>query len=168
LILNGVTGAITGTPTAPGTFNFSITATDATGCTGSRLYTMTIASPGCPAITVSPSTLPPGNAQMQYSQTVSASGGTAPYTFTVSAGSLPNGLTLNPATGLISGIPQQSGLSNFTIQATDSVGCIGNRTYLFAVTPFVPANGPTLDPVGLAILMILLIGAGLFVINKTS
>ena len=98
LVLNSVSGAITGVPTAAGTFNFTITATDATGCAGSRLYTVTMASPGCPAITLSPTTLPPAMALAPYSQAITASGGTAPYTYTVSAGALPQGLVLNPAT----------------------------------------------------------------------
>jgi hypothetical protein len=168
LILNPATGSITGTPTAPGTFTFSITATDSTGCSGSRLYTMTIASAGCSVITLSPSTLPPGTAQTFYSQFVTASGGTGTYVYTVSAGALPNGFTLNPATGLISGSTLQSGLFNFTIRATDTMGCIGARPYSIAIAAFVPAGGPTLDTAGLIILMILLIGAGLFVMNRSS
>jgi len=167
LILNPTTGAITGTPTTAGTFTFTITATDATGCTGSRLYEMTIASVGCPAITLSPTTLPPAMAQQPYSQQVTASGGTAPYVYTISSGALPSGLTLNPATGVISGATLQSGLFTFRVQATDSVGCIGSRSYTLAVA-VAAAGGPTLGFAGLAILMVLLVGAGLFVMNKLS
>src|SRR3954454_6474900 len=88
LVLNSASGAITGTPTTAGTFTFTITATDANGCTGSRLYTISIASPGCPAIVLSPTTLPPGMAQTPYAQTITASGGTAPFTFAITAGAL--------------------------------------------------------------------------------
>jgi hypothetical protein len=169
LLLNSATGAITGTPNSAGTFTFSITATDVTGCTGSRLYTIIIASPGCPAITLSPSTLPPGTAQTPYSQSVTASGGTAPYTYTIAAGALPPGLTLNPATGLISGVPVLAGLFNVTIRATDAVGCVGSRAYTIGIAPFIaPAGGPTLDVVGLIVLMVLLAVAGVFVLGKVS
>ena len=168
LILNSSTGAITGTPTTAGTFTFTITATDANGCTGSRQYTITIASPGCPAIILSPTTLPPGQNQQPYVQTITASGGTAPYTFTIASGALPVGLSLS-STGLLSGTPQQSGIFNFTIRATDSVGCQGSRAYSLAILPAAaPAGGPTLSFAGLMILTVLLAAAGVFVMNKLS
>jgi hypothetical protein len=168
LILNSASGAITGTPTTAGTFTFTITATDANGCTGSRLYTITIASPGCPAITLSPTTLPPGQNLQPYSQTITASGGTAPYTFTIASGALPVGLVLSP-TGLISGTPAQSGIFNVTIRATDSVGCQGSRAYSLVILPaLAPAGGPTLSFAGLMILTVLLAAAGVFVMNRLS
>lgn len=162
LTLNGTTGAIAGTPTAAGTFTFSITATDANGCSGSRLYTITIASPGCAAITLSPTTLPPGVAQQFYSQTIIASGGTAPYVYTVASGTLPLGLTLNPATGVISGTPLQTGLFTFTIRATDQNGCVGSMPYTITILAAV-AGVPTLDGWALAILGVLLAAVGVFV-----
>ncbi len=169
LLLNSSTGAIAGTPTTVGTFTFTITATDATGCTGSRLYTITIASPGCPAIVLSPTTLPPGQILVPYVQTITASGGTAPYTFAIAGGALPPGLTLNPATGLISGTPLVTGIFNVTIRATDSVGCQGSRAYALAILAAIqPEGGPTLSLIGLMILTVLLAAAGLFVMNRLS
>jgi len=165
LILNSVSGAITGVPTTAGTFNFTITATDATGCAGSRLYTVTMASAGCPAITLSPTTLPPAMAQAPYSQAVTASGGTAPYAYTVSAGALPPGLVLNPATGLISGAPLQGGIFNFTIQATDANGCIGANPYTMTVLA-AGANIPMLDPRSLSILVVLIAAVGAFAMRR--
>ncbi len=126
LTLNPSTGQISGTPTAAGTFNFDITATDANGCTGVTSYSITMS---CPAITVNPSTLPDGTVGALYDQTVSGSGGTAPYTFTVTNGSLPTGLTLNPSTGQISGTPSVAGPFNFDITATDANGCSGVTSY---------------------------------------
>lgn len=144
LTLNPGTGDITGTPTAPGTFNFDITATDANGCTGSQSYTVVIA-PLCPTITVNPATLPDGVAGTAYSQTVSGSGGAAPYTFAVTAGTLPTGLTLNGGTGAITGTPTVTGAFNFTITATDNNGCTGSQAYTVNITcPTITVNPATL------------------------
>jgi hypothetical protein len=164
LLLNAATGAITGSPTTPGTFSFTITATDANGCSGSRAYTVSIASPGCPVILVNPSTLPPGVVGVPYSQTITATGGTAPYTYVVSSGSLPTGLTLNPATGLLSGVPLSPGLFTFTIQATATGGCIGARPY--TVTIITGAAIPTLDSRALVMLAVLLAACALFVARR--
>lgn len=167
LILNGATGAITGTPTTAGTFTFSITATDANGCLGSREYTITIASAGCPAIILNPATLPPATVQSPYSQSVTASGGTAPYVYALASGTLPPGLSLNPASGLISGSPLGPGFSNFTVRATDTNGCVGARPYILAVLARSGSAGiPALDPLALAILAVLLAAAGVLVTGR--
>ena len=99
--MNAANGAITGTPTTAATSNFTITATDGLGATGARAYAVTINA----AITVNPATLPNGTVGVAYSQTVSATGGNGSYTFSVSAGSLPAGLSLNAGTGAITGTP---------------------------------------------------------------
>lgn len=89
---------------------------------------------GCSTITLSPSTLPDGVVGTAYSQTVSASGGTAPYTYSVTSGTLPTGLTLNSASGEISGTPASGGTFNFTITATDSLSCSGTQSYTINIT----------------------------------
>ncbi len=166
LLLNTATGAITGAPTTAGTFDFSITATDAAGCTGTRPYTITIAGVGCPVITLSPTTLPPGAIGVPYSQSITATGGTAPYTFAVTSGTLPAGLSLNPATGLISGTPLQPGLFSFTIQATDAGGCPGARPYTLTIIAAAASGIPTLDPLALTILTAVLAGLGMIVARR--
>ena len=88
------------------------------------------ASPAsCPTITVNPIALPVGENGTPYNQSVSGSGGTAPYTFAVTAGAFPTGLTLNTTTGAITGTPTVSGTFNVTITATDDNMCIGSRAY---------------------------------------
>lgn len=169
LLLNQATGAITGTPTAAGTFTFTITAVDAGGCPGSRQYTVVVAGAGCPVITLSPSTLPPATSGSPYSQIITASGGTT-YTYTIAAGALPTGFTLNPATGLISGTTTPTGLFNFTVRATTVGGCFGERPYTLVVRALAPAEGsgniPTLDGMTLAIFAVLLAAVGVFVASR--
>jgi hypothetical protein len=169
-LLLDAAGNITGIPTAPGTFNFTITATDTDtniGCFGSRSYEIIIAAVGCPAILVNPPTLPPATVTVPYSQTITASGGTGPYTFAITAGALPGGLVLNTATGAITGTPTVAGLFSFTIQATDSLGCLGSRAYSMSVRePSVAI--PFLGPVGLMFLVAILAVAGVFALKGFS
>lgn len=165
LVLNPATGVISGTPTTAATFNFTITAVDANGCLASRPYTVTMAAPGCPAITVNPATLPAGVTGIPYSQSVTATGGTAPYTYAVSSGSLPTGLTLNSATGSITGVPLQPGLFTFTIRATDSAGCLGARQYTLTIAA-ANAGIPTLGPLALALMAVMLGVVGVFAASR--
>ncbi len=167
LLLNAATGDITGSPLTAGSFNFTITATDVNGCPGSRAYTIVIAGAGCPIITLSPETLPSGVVGSPYSQIVTASGGVAPYTYSVSSGTLPTGLTLNGETGVIAGTPTSAGLFSFTIQALDANDCPGSRSYSIAIAALA-AGIPALDFAGLAILIVVLAGVGVFVVTRFS
>jgi len=167
LTLNSASGTITGSPTVAGNFNFSITATDANGCFASRAYSVIIAAT-CAVVVVNPAALPGGTQGFAYNQQVTGTGGTAPYTFSIAAGALPNGVTLNASTGAITGTPTATGPFNVTIRATDINACTGTRIYDIAIIASTPSGGPTLDVIGLAALMILLIGAGLFVMNRLS
>ena len=144
LTLNASTGTIQGTPTAGGTFNFTITATDTFGCIGSTAYSVTIA---CPNITITPSSLPNGTTGVAYNRTIQASGGTDPYTFSIT-GTLPTGLTMDAA-GNISGTPTATGTFNFTVTATDFNGCQKSKAYTItiecAAVTLIPAAGPLAD-----------------------
>ena len=63
-----------------------------------------------------------GQVNVAYSSALVASGGTPPYTFVISSGSLPPGLTLNPSTGAITGTPTTAGTYSYTAKVTDSLG----------------------------------------------
>jgi hypothetical protein len=73
------------------------------------------------SITTTASQIPGGTVNTAYAGvTLAATGGVAPYTWSISSGSLPAGLSLNSSTGTISGAPTTAGLSSFTIQVADS------------------------------------------------
>ncbi|MFN7976205.1 MAG: Ig domain-containing protein [Acidobacteriota bacterium] len=118
-------GVLSGTPSASGAYSVTVTATDAQGCAGSRAYSITI---NCPTITLSPTSLPDGKRNQSYSQTITASGGTSPYAYSLASGALPPGITLSSG-GVLSGTPTTAATYNFTVRATDSRGCTGTRAY---------------------------------------
>jgi hypothetical protein len=162
------TGVLTGTPTSAGTFNFTIRGTDAQGCFAQVAYTIVIAaSPappaGCPAIGFTPATIPNGTTGVPYTQTFTGSGGTAPYSFGVTAGTLPPGLLLTAA-GVLSGTPTTAGASTFTIRATDANGCFLERPYTMTIAAAVP----TLPQVFVILLALGLGAAGYFRLRRRA
>ncbi|MGE0885528.1 MAG: Ig domain-containing protein, partial [Blastocatellales bacterium] len=138
--LNFSTGLISGTPTASGTFNFTVKAMDNNGCTGTRPYALAIQP--CPVISILPGTLPSGTVGIAYNQMLTVNGGTPPYSFSLNAGSpqLPTGLTLS-ASGLISGMPASEGTTDITVKVVDANGCAGTQAYSLTITPPVVGNG---------------------------
>jgi hypothetical protein len=98
LSLGASTGAITGTPTAPGVYSFVVTVTDSLGVMASQTFSIAINLP--PSITGG--ALPGATVGTPYNYTIPVSNGTAPFTWSES-GTLPNGLTF--ANGTISGTP---------------------------------------------------------------
>ena len=137
------TGVLSGTPTASGSFPFSVTVRDTNGQTGTASLTLVV---NVPTITITPATLPVAIQGIAYSQTFTASGGIAPYRFAVSTGSLPAGLALNTTTGVINGTPTASGTANFAITASDSTsGTAASVTVTYALQVTArpdPANDP--------------------------
>ncbi|WNH47040.1 putative Ig domain-containing protein [Xanthomonas hawaiiensis] len=142
--VNSATGALSGTPTVTGNFSFTLVATDSTSGTpgqAARSYTLAIVAP---TLTVAPSTLPSGTAGTAYSQTLSTSGGTAPYTYALSSGALPTGLTLSNA-GILSGTPTVAGSFTFVVGVTDAGSFGGSHAYtLSIVAPTLAITPPTL------------------------
>jgi subtilisin family serine protease len=93
----------------------------------------------CAVITLSPATVPNGAVSTAYSQTFTASGGTAPYTWARTVGTLPPGLTLSSG-GVLSGTPTTAGTYSFSVQATASNGCTGYRAINMVVTSAPPTG----------------------------
>lgn len=109
-------GRITGTPTATGSFTYQVTVTDS----GNPPQTITVTC----TITISQTgvtvgTVPTGTVGVGYSSTITLAGGREPYSFALTSGNLPDGLTINKR-GRIAGTPRKNGTFAFKVAATDS------------------------------------------------
>ncbi|HXM98089.1 MAG TPA: Ig domain-containing protein, partial [Candidatus Dormibacteraeota bacterium] len=111
-------GNITGTPTAPGTSNFTVQAADssAPALTATKALSITVVT----GLAITTSSLPNGVTNTAYNAALQSTGGVAPVSWSVTVGTLPAGLSLNAASGAITGTPTAAGTSSFTVQATDS------------------------------------------------
>lgn len=124
LTLNPTSGALTGTPTAAGSFSFTAKVVDSRGNaagTTTNACGVTITPPpvaplglACPTAT--------GQVGVAYNSTPAVTGGLGPYNYTVVAGALPTGLSINASTGAITGTPTATGNFGFSIKVTDSLG----------------------------------------------
>ncbi len=94
--------------------------------TAFQLIVQPIDFPTPPSLAITTTNLPDGTNNENYSQTLVATGGTAPYTWTVTSGLLPKGLKLSSA-GVLSGKPAAGGDFNFTVKATDSASTTGTQ-----------------------------------------
>jgi uncharacterized protein (TIGR03437 family) len=125
-------GALSGTPTAYGTFPFSVTVKDSLGIQTVNNYTLSIAPL---PLTLSPATLANGIAGTKYSQSFTAGGGTGNYTITLTSNP-PPGLSLSASGGnaTLSGTPTSSGSFPVTIQVADGVSTPLSRSYTLAIS----------------------------------
>ncbi len=126
-------GVISGTPTASGNFTFTVAVTDAAGANATQPLSIRIG----PIITTT--SLPTGTVGTLYSGPMAAWGGTGSYNWSIVAGALPTGLTLNISTGIISGTPAASGSFGFTVRLVDG------------------ANGITIQPMSIRVYDVLTI-----------
>ncbi len=126
LSLNAATGAISGKPTAPGTANFTVSVSDAETPPAPVSAALSIAVTVAP-LTISTAPLSGATANLAYSVKLAASGGIAPYAWSVTQGALPAGLSLNAATGAISGKPTAPGTASFTVNVSDGENPVRHR-----------------------------------------
>ncbi|MFH1029189.1 MAG: putative Ig domain-containing protein [Pseudomonadota bacterium] len=130
LSLNASSGAITGTPTTAATSSITFKITDTNAKTATKALSITVSATP-PSITTA--TLNNGTVGVSYSQTLTATGGKTPYSWSRTAGSLPAGLSLS-STGVLSGKPTTSGTSNFTVQVKDGNNSIATKALTIIVT----------------------------------
>jgi trimeric autotransporter adhesin len=121
-VLPGATGGLVSTATA---YNASSGTSEFSACQPIK---------ACPVIALAPSMLPDGQAGVAYSQLLGASGGSTPYAFAVTNGTLPTGLTL-ASDGTLSGTPTASSAFAFTVTATDGVTCAGMQQFTLMIAP---------------------------------
>ena len=132
LKLDPVSGTLQGTPQIAGTLSFTIRVTDNAGTQVSQAFTVTI-NPPTLGITTS-AALPGGAVGTAYSQKFSAVGGTPPYTWSLTQGSVP-GLTFSVSQATLSGTPTTAGSYTFTLQAADSGGLTATRAFSVTIAP---------------------------------
>ncbi len=133
---------ITGTPTTPGTYPFTVQVTDGASANDTQALSITIAPAAALAITTT--SVADGTVDSAYSQTVTATGGSTPYSWNVVSGSLPPGLSLSPSgtpSATISGTPTTEGTFAFTVQVGDAAAATDTQALSITVGPAAPPGG---------------------------
>jgi hypothetical protein len=147
LALNASTGAITGTPTAAADPSLSFQVTDSANParTSSAVLALTVAGVTTP-LSITTASLPDGQVGVAYSVSLAATGGTTPYMWATTGGTLPAGLSLNTATGAISGTPTASvSGASLTFQVTDSSDPAQTESVVLSLTIAAAAGPPALE-----------------------
>ena len=147
----GGNGVLSGVPTTLGTSTVTIRITDSARPAASITQTLQIIVAAPAALAISTSALPATQVGQSYSTTLAASGGVPPDTWEVTAGALPDGLSLSPS-GRITGTPTQMGTFTFTVTVTDSAAPISQtasatRSVLVKAQPGVYATNAGNDSV---------------------
>ncbi|MFM8237310.1 MAG: putative Ig domain-containing protein [Actinomycetota bacterium] len=121
-------GVISGTPTTTGTWTFTVRVTDGVGRTDDRVLSLSVD----PLLLVTTASLPPAGVGLAYSATLQATGGSGGYTW--SSGSRPAGISLDPATGDLSGTPTAVSSTSFSVTVQDSAGRTSTRSLTIVVS----------------------------------
>jgi hypothetical protein len=133
-------GQISGIPTTQGTSTFTVEVTDSAIPTQSATQTLSLTINAPSALRITTPTLPDGTTASPYSEAIQSTGGVLPVTWSVIAGLLPPGLTLNSASGVISGLPSRVGSSTFTVEAADSETPPETATMTYTVSVVANSN----------------------------
>jgi len=123
-------GVISGTPNIDGTSNFTVQVKDSNNVTATAAFTMSIAPP----VGVTSWVLPAGIVGTDYNQPLTASGGKTPYTWSISRGPLPPGLSFEPLLNSITGTPTMAGSTSFDVQVKDANNKTATATIVITIT----------------------------------
>jgi hypothetical protein len=126
------TGIITGSPKISGTWSFTVQASDSAGDTPVTQALSITVDPSL-ALQLTKSLLKPAKLNKPYNFTITAAGGTLPFTWTITSGSLPPNLTLD-TDGTITGEATETGSFPITVQVTDSSNPMETATGNFTLT----------------------------------
>ena len=146
LSIDADTGEITGTPTLVGTYSVLERVTDLNGFTDTETVTIKVVTKPVITTALPFTTLVTGVVATPISQTKAAGTAAIPLSgaWSISSGSLPNGMTINPDTGVISGTPTQAGSFSFTVKLTDTDGEIATKLEsIQVIAPPVITTSPT-------------------------
>jgi hypothetical protein len=134
--LDSTAGVVSGVPTTRGDYRFTVEVSDGLGTKANRLFRLSV----IPALRFNDrGALPHAIAGERYTQAVEVSGGQAPHSWTVQEGALPEGVTLEPTTGVVGGTPQTPGRYRFAVQVTDAKEASARQFFELEVKP--PAPG---------------------------
>jgi YVTN family beta-propeller protein len=140
---------LTFTPSATGARSATIIFTDNAADSPETLTLTGTGTTASGSLTISPSTLPNGAIGSAYGQTLRVTGGTPPFTFSITSGSLPAGLTLGASNGTIAGVPTgPAGPSTFTVGVTDSSSptpLTGSATFTITINAADTSNNAELN-----------------------
>ncbi|HEV8042530.1 MAG TPA: Ig domain-containing protein, partial [Bryobacteraceae bacterium] len=129
LNINATTGVLSGTPTSSGPFSFTVEAFSASANVfATQTFSLTVSS-----LCFLAATLPNGDLNSFYRESLVVTGGTAPFTWSIKAGGLPTGVSIDPKSGLLSGTPTVAGPFNFTVQVVDTTGASAAQSFSITI-----------------------------------
>lgn len=151
LSLTAMTGQISGTPTtqtgSPFTFTVEVTDSSLLGAsqqpqTAAQTLSLAVGPPN--TLSIVTSTLPQAQTASLYSQTIITTGGVGPFTWAITSGILPSGITLNSSTGTIAGTATAVSSNTFTLQVTDSESPPATKSVTFTLSVIAATNNDEL------------------------
>jgi large repetitive protein len=146
LTFSPATATVAGVPTTIGEFDMPLTVEDSRGQRGSQVFRVVIQAA---RISLLRDPQPPAGVVGQaYSHTLRANDGEPPYAWAVSAPALPAGLTLDPSSGTIRGVPRVAGTSRFSVTVQDRAADTDSAAFAILIEPATLRITPATPPSG--------------------